>query len=163
MTEQGETYATFVESELKSEYDRRTSIDARALAVVTSSSAFLALIVSVVALLKGKDHTFGHGAGGAAVVALACFVVAGALGLVANMSREYQVAAVGTLREMTKSHWTDSEIAARNICAGLGVTTIASLRAGTDNKAKIIAWAVYFQLAAVLAVVTAVGWDLLSG
>ena len=160
MSDQGDTYAQFIESELKLEYERRSTLDSRALAVATSSSAFLALVFAVSVVVTGKDYKFSHGGTRGLLITLASFIAAAALGLVANAAREYEVPAVATLRLMTSDHWTDREVDARNITAGLNVTAIAFLRGGNNSKARLVVVAFLFQMAAVLGIVATLTWEL---
>lgn len=160
MAEQGDSYAKFIEGDLKQEYDRRTGLDARGLAIITSSSAFLTLIFAITVLVAGKEHHFSPTGARGLVCSLVLFVVASVLGLLANASRRYQVPSGETLLHMTTDHWTDSETAARNICAGLNVTTVRSLRVGNGKKARLLAVGFGFQLAALLALVVALAGEL---
>jgi hypothetical protein len=160
VAEQGETFAQFIESELKYEHERRTTVDARALTVATSSSAFLALIFALTVFITGKDYKFSDSGARGVVASLASFIVAAVLGLIANSAREYRVADVPTLTAMTTDHWTDTEVAARNACASLSVTTIASLRAGSNQKTGLILVAFVFQMAAIVGLVVTLGYEL---
>jgi hypothetical protein len=47
VSDQGEVYAAFIENELKVERDRRTALDARGLAIVTTSGTLTTLLVAV--------------------------------------------------------------------------------------------------------------------
>jgi len=158
--QQGETYAAFIESELKREHDRRSALDARAIALSTTSSALLTLVFAITVIVTGKEYQFSSAGARGLLLSLALFVVAAVLGLIANVSRKYQVADRDTLREMTNGHWTDTEVDARNICAGLSVTTIATLRCGNDFKDDLIRVAFGLQITAILGLVVTVGWEL---
>lgn len=160
MPEQGETYAKFIEAELKAEYDRRASVDARALAIVTSSSGFLTLVFAITVLVTGKDYTFSAAGARGLVGSLAAFSVAAFVGLGANASLKYKVPEAATLLRMTSDHWTDSETAARNISAGLNVTTLATLRTGNNRKALAVLVAFGFQMAAILGLLLTLCWEL---
>lgn len=160
MAEQGETYAKFIEGELKFEYERRTAVESRALAVATSSSAFLALVFALSALVLGKEHKFSAKGAVAVIAALILFAIAAVIGLVANASRVYEVPSVPTLSAMTKAHWKDSEIAARNVSAVLNVKTIASLRNGNNDKAELVRIAFVVQLLAIAVLLVALSIEL---
>ena len=160
MAEQGETYAKFVEAELKAEMERRASLDARGLAIVTSSSALITLMFSLSVLLTGKDHEVLGDGKGWVVASLICFIVAGLLGILANRAREYEVTHESTLYEMLGAHWTDDEVDARNVCATRHVATIESLRRGNESKAEQITLALVFQVAAIALLVVALMGEL---
>lgn len=160
MPEQGEAYAKFIESELKYEYDRRVAVDARALAVMTTSSAFLALVFALTAFVIGSTYKFSTSGARGLVASLASFVVAAVLGLIANATRKYDVADAPTLRKMLAEKWTDHETNARNTCAKLSVDTIVSLRNGSNSKAGLTVVAFVFQIAAILGIVVTIAWEL---
>ena len=134
MADQGETYAKFIDSELKTEYERRTALNVRAVGIASSSSAFLALVFGLSIIVTGKDYKFSEWGARGLVVSLALFVAASVLGLFANASLGYQVVSQETLTSMVgKDHWIDPEVDARNVCADLNARTIGSLRLGNDK------------------------------
>lgn len=161
MAEQGETYAKFIEAELKTEMERRASLDARGLGIVTSSTALITLMFSLSVLITGKDYTFGVLGQGGVVVSLLLFIVAGVLGIAANQAREYEVTHEDTLYEMLGAHWTDDEVDARNTCAYRNVVSIQSLRRGNESKAEQITWALFFQVAAITALAISLAGEVL--
>ena len=160
MPEQGETYAKFIEAELKAEHERRTSLDARAAGIATTSSAFLALVFAVAALVTGKDYKFTDWGARGAVLALFLFAGAALLGLLANTSRGYQVTSFQTLQDMVNAHWIDEEVDARNVTAATNAITIGDLRVGNNSKAKLVAWGVGIQVAATFVLICALLWQL---
>lgn len=162
MPEQGETYATFIEAELKAEHDRRAALDGRATGIATTSSAFLALVFAVAALVTGKDYKFTDWGARGAVLALAFFAGAALIGLIANTSRGYQVTSFQTLQAMVNAHWVDDEVDARNITASSNALTIGDLRVGNNSKARLVAWGVGLQVAAMVVLICALGWELKS-
>ena len=156
MPEQGETYSAHIEQQLYYERERRKTLDARALAVTTTSSAFVGLALALSVLVTGKDYKF-TGAGGAVVVAsLLAFVTAAVFGLVANMMKPHDVTSSETLLKMVREHWKDDEVDARNIVATLNIRTIDTLRTGSNAKVVWIKRAAAVQLAAVLLLIVAV-------
>ena len=157
MSDQGVTYATFIEAELKLEYERRTTLDARGLAIVTTSSGVITLLLAVAVLFLGKDFELGPEAKWAVVGALALFLIAALFGLLANAARLYEVTHSDTLKEMTQAHWVDDEVDARNVCSYRNVVTLASLRDGNNDKSRQVSIAFWFQLAAITALAVALG------
>lgn len=149
MADQGETYAAHIEAELKAEYDRTTALNDRATAVTTASSAFLALVLALVALVSGKDFKVTEAGLLGVLVSLIFFTGASVCGFVAALSRRYKVTAVRTLREMINSRWTDHEVDARNTVTYTNIATIDSLREGNNFKANFLAWAAGLQLVAI--------------
>lgn len=152
MTDQGVVYINFIEGELKAERDRRAAVDARALAVVTSSGGLVTLLAAVGAFVSsGKEFKPPDLAIVPLVVTLGCFTVAVAFGILANRSRYYHVALSDTLFAMVTDHWGDDQIDSRNNVAELNIRTIHTLRVGNDKKANLVSAALWAQLGAVIA------------
>ena len=161
MSEQGKTYAEFIASELQREHDRRASLDARGLSIVTTSSALLALVFALSTLILGKDFKVTGVSVVAVTLSLLFFVVAAIFGIAANRLREYDVTHHDTLYDMLgKDHWGDTEVTARGICAFRHVITVQSLRPTNDRKADQITVALSFQVAAIAALSVAIGREL---
>ncbi|MBD5830486.1 hypothetical protein [Janibacter melonis] len=163
MPDQGETYTGFIEAELKAEHERRGALDGRAAGIATTSSAFLALVFTVSALVTGKDYRFTDWGARGAVLALLLFAAAALSGLVATVAgRGYHVVSVPTLRDMVGSHWVDDEVDARNVTASSNVETIFDLRVGNNLKARLIVVGLGLQVAATFVLICALGWELKS-
>jgi hypothetical protein len=158
-SDQGTQYHAFVTEQLKAEYDRRTALEARGLSVVTSSGALVTLVFAVAAFTLGKDYKPSAVAKIGLGVSLVLFVVAAGFGLLANFLRKYKIVSAATLDLMLTSHWTDSETAARNICAVVDSSTLISLREGSNDKARQVTWALSCQLLALGALVFTVLWE----
>lgn len=160
MPEQGETYAAFIATELRTEDARRQALDTKAAGIATTSSAFLVLVFTLSALVTGKDHAFTTAGVRGVVAALALYVGAAVLGLLASMSRSYDVTSAETLDRMVDDHWQDDEVDARNQTAYLNIRTIATLRDGNNRKASMVGWAMAVQVAASVLLVLALAWEL---
>lgn len=162
MADQGDAYAGFIEAELKNERDRRAGLDARGLGVVTTSSALIALVLSLSVVVTGTDFTVSGLSAAGVFLSLLLFMVAGVAGILANANRSHEVASTETLNEMLCSHWTDTEVTARNIRASLNVRTLSTLRAGNNVKVGFLTAALVCQLVAIAALVVAIGRELLA-
>lgn len=77
------------------------------------------------------------------------------MGLLAGISRNYEVATSGTLDAMLRGHWTDTEISAKNNVGRLKLLSISSLRVGNNAKAKLLLAAVIVQVGAVVVLAVA--------
>ncbi len=159
MSDQGTTYAAYIEAALKAESDRRTSLDSRALAVVSTSSGLLTLLFALTVLITGdKFRVSTQGARGVAV-SLLFFMAAAVTGLFANKLWPYDVADVGTLRRLITDRWKDDEVDARNVCAAINLATVSTLRDGSNKKASLIELAFVFQLMAIAALVITLAYE----
>jgi hypothetical protein len=157
LTDSGLNYAPFVEQELKAERDRRATFDARGQAVVTTSGVLLTILSTVTAITINRKVLAVSGPVRYAILsALACFVIAVALGILATINFKYDVAAKSALLQLPREHSVDSrEIAERNIVT-TNVSTVLTLRKGNDLKAIFLLAALFAQLAALLGLAVAV-------
>lgn len=149
MTDRTPKYVLFFEQELKSERERRTALDGRGQAVVTTSGALVALLSAVGAIVIHRStFVFPGSARYPLVGALVLFVVAAFLGILATMNFKYDVVSMDSLGEMLRSHWIDSdEVALKNIAAA-NVSTIVTMRRGNNKKAALLLMALFAQLGA---------------
>jgi hypothetical protein len=154
METQGTEYATFIENELKSEYDRRDSVNSRAATAVTSATGLVTVTLAVVAVLKGKEFTLHGGALIALFVGLFAFLASAVLAVLAGLNWRFDVTSIPTLHGMRSEHWTDTETTARNIVAYCNVETISTLREGTNMKAGFLVAASFAQVVAIMALAT---------
>ena len=161
LSEQGTTYYKFVEAELGIEYDRRASLNSRAKEFSATSSAFIALVVALLALIVGKDYKFTALGAWSVVLALAAFVAASLLALLASMAKETLVTNEKTVQRMLSSeHWKDNEVDARNTVATLNARTTWSLRNGNNVKASRLEWALRCQVGGYVLLTIAAGLGL---
>ena len=162
IAEQGKTYSTFIESELKAERDRRTSLDAKGLNVVTTSASLTTLLVTIGAFVTGRGAVvIPHESILPIIGTLAAFVLAAILGVFASAGRLYQISTPRTLAEMLGGHWRDNEVDARNNVSVLNVKTIDSLRQGNNCKVQLILAAVVIQVVGLVVLSYAV-WTILE-
>ena len=151
MAGQGSEYATFIENELKHEYDRRDAVNSRAAGAITAATGLVTIVLAVLAVLKGKDFTLTGGPLTAIAVALFALLAAAVLAILAGINWNYNVTTVDTMRQMLRDHWGDCDIDARNIAAHCNVETISSLRKGTNIKIRYLVAGAGAQVVAVLA------------
>jgi sirohydrochlorin ferrochelatase len=157
MSEQGKTYATFIENELKVERDRRTTLDARGLSIVSVSGSLTTILVAVGAFASGrKDFKLPHVAIVPLFITLGAFVVAAIVGIIASAGRRYQVTTPPALAAMLTNHWQDEEVDARNFVSIQHVKTITSLRSGNRRKELLVITGTLFQIGGIIALSVAV-------
>ena len=156
LSDQGKEYAGFIAAELKLEHERRDLANARAVGVLTSATGLVTVAVVVLAVLLGKDAKLAGGARVALLVSLLALLGTAALALYAGMAKGYNTTSVRMMRAMIGTHWTDSEVTARNVIAECNVTAIDALRSGTNFKYRILAAAGISQIAAVIALILCV-------
>jgi hypothetical protein len=153
----GDAYSAFIKDQLDAEYDRRAVLDARGVAVVTTSGVLITLVIAAAGFLLGKNYLPTTPGRWLFAVGLILFVGAALFGLWANALRSYDVAKRARLEEMTtNAHWSDSEQEARRNIAASNTVTVKSLREGNDSKATILTVGLTLQLAALLCLAVAV-------
>lgn len=135
MSEQGKTYATFINEQLKAEQARRTSLDDRGGKLQQSASVAVGLFAAALGLMLGKDARIGGPALVLFVLAVVALSAAFLCGVLATRLISYAVADDSTMHKMLNAHWSDTEISSRNITAWLDAQTIERLRPGNDFKA----------------------------
>lgn len=150
-SDQGKTYAAFIEGELKAERERRVALDTRGLAVVTSSGTLVTLLAGLGAFVTtNKTFVFPGEAAAPLAVALLAFATAASLGILASRNRYYDVALGETLTGMIEDHWGDDETDARNNVAYINIKSTETLRQGNGRKADLVTAAMFAQLAALV-------------
>jgi hypothetical protein len=155
--DQGRTYAAFIEAELKAERERRASLDARGLAVVTTSGGLVTLLAAVGAFVSANGNFRLPGnVVPWLIVTLAGFVVAATFGILANTNWRYKVIDRAGLDRMRVEHWEDDTAQAMITVAYINVTTIDSLRRGNNIKVGLATSALTAQLAALAALAVTV-------
>jgi hypothetical protein len=151
MSEQGKQYATFIEAQLRAEDERRSSVTSRAGSALTGATGLVTLVLAVVAVLLGKDFTLSGPAKAFLVAALFALLLSGCCAVLAGVAWSFVTPKPKTLQEMLQSHWTDSEVTARNNTAYCDLTTLLSLRHGTRIKFRFLTAAAVCQIAAIAA------------
>lgn len=159
----GETYSAFIKEQLDAEYDRRASLDARGIAVITTSGVLATLVFGAAAFALGRDYVPSILGRGLVVAGLILFCGATLFALIASALRGYDVAKRARLDEMTSnSHWMDSEEEARRSTAASNTATIKSLREGNDQKATRLVIALVLQFLAISCLMFAVVVEFLA-
>jgi hypothetical protein len=132
--DQGRTFVAFIQRELESERERRKSLDARGVSVVTTSGSLTTLLAAVGAFVSGRSgFRLPAGAVGPLTLTLLAFAFAAVCGIVVTALRWHDVAAPDQLNIMLGEKWPTDEIDARNYVAQLDVRTIESLRTGNKT------------------------------
>ncbi|MFI9503042.1 hypothetical protein [Nocardia sp. NPDC052566] len=160
MSDQGKEYAAFIAAELKVEHERRGTVNSRSAAALTAVTGLVTVIVAVFTLVFGREFTLAGSAKVMLVIALFAMLCTAGLSLFAGLAKTYDTASTDTMRAMVDSHWTDSEVSARNITAYCNIRTLETLRAGTNFKYRILLIAGLFQMAAVFALILCVAFGL---
>jgi hypothetical protein len=157
VSEQGKTFAAFVEAELKAERERRTALDARGVGLVTTSGSLTTLLAAVGAFVSGRTgFQLPSSAAPPLVITLLAFALASGLGLLASHNRKYAVADAATLAALTGPRWATHEVDARSVVAQINARTVSTLRLGNDKKSFLLIAGLGCQLVGLVSLAVAV-------
>lgn len=144
----GEIYAAVINYELEQERARRTSLEQRAIAVVTSSGVLVSLIFGFGALVKGQGATPRLPAEARVLLALAllAFVTAAVMSLLTNRPRDYKPFGVkADLEKMVAEYWSISGDSARRSVAEFRTGEVDRWRDNNKIKAAYLQGAITLE------------------
>jgi hypothetical protein len=148
---QGVTYSAFIDAQLQTERRRRETLDARGLAVVTTSGGLVTGLTAITAFVgSGRTYVMPSRAVLPLTLALVTLTFAAGLGIITNRAIAQEVVSTNTLIRIRTTHWTDDETDARNFIAAANIKMIESLRRGSNTKAKWLRGALSAQVLALL-------------
>lgn len=156
-------YDSLLKEKLASEDARKSSLEQRALAVITTSGALVTLLFGLAALSTKREATFDLSdfAETALAVALGLFIGAAVLALRTNTPVDYQEVEADAIQgRINETPPCTSDEAIKDI-ALTRVDELRSAREKNGEKARQLQWAVGLEVAAVLAVAVAI-WDVLA-
>ena len=151
--------AAFIDLELKSEDARKASIETRGVAVITTSGVLVTLLFGLVAVVtKASDYSVPALGLGVVVAALAFFVGAATLALLANSIKTYERVKVQDIRNTVESEsGTITTSQAQSRIARANLKVLESARANNNMKARRLKWAFLCEVMAVVLLALAVG------
>lgn len=157
-SDQGRLWVVFLERQFRDEEDVRDRHKAAASAVLTSSAAFVGLLVTVAAIALGTralpsgDNLFAQIARASLVVAVALFAGAGIFAWLVQQLQPTIAPGVAAVRAMVGSDWRSTEEQARYVIAKHFAAQIEDLRKTNAKRAEWLQWAGGFQFAAYFAI-----------
>jgi Kef-type K+ transport system membrane component KefB len=162
VTEPGEgdggTYAAFIEKELEDQRASKASIEQRGVAVVSTTGILVTLLFGFSAIARDSEkldvpssaHLWFY-------LALAAFVIAASLALLANIPRKYQGPKPAVLMAVIRTKWGDPSNIARRRVSSTRIAMIESYQQVNRWKAIALAFAIGSEVAAVLFLAVAIG------
>jgi hypothetical protein len=139
------------EAELQAERAAETSLQSRALNVITSSGGFVTLALALVAAITGrKDYSVPGAAKVFIALGLVCFVAAATLALVTMQVRRQEVLTVETLEKWTSEEaWASPPDVAQRIITASMIPLIRDTRSRNSDRAKHLQRAILAELGAI--------------
>lgn len=154
-------YAEFTQDQLTAEETRRTSLEQRGLAVITSSGVLATLGFGSLALFKQRDAVPMPGPSVYLLVGSAvALLVAAILALVTNAPLRHRAINPPAMARTMREHWMDDEATAQARVTSTRARLLATARGANDLKALLLLAAMTAEvlgvalLAATLCVVT---------
>jgi hypothetical protein len=164
-------FADYVKAQLERQDTLKSSLEQRGLAVITTAGALVTLLFGLAALSTQKAQTFDlpRSAGYVLVVALALFFAAAVTAILTNVPLEYQQASTRGIRDAINrdKEQPTPAVTAEHDAALTTLDILESAIALNEGKARVLFWAMAFEVAAVALVGVAVGlvisgWALLG-
>jgi hypothetical protein len=158
MADHGSTvYLAFISSLLASEESRKASLEARGIAVVTTSGALVSLLLGLVAAITGsKTFVIPASAYTPLFSGGVLFGIAAALGILTNVPFLYKSVKLASLRVATTDLWTDTPEDAELMVASTQIGLYASARASNSLKAIFVLIALVVEVAALIPIIIAI-------
>lgn len=156
-------YAAAITAELTREYQRREQLYTRAAAVITSSTAISAALVSLAVLVRGTSTALASwtttGVAGSALLLVSAWVLSILVALPNASARMKQE----SLREMVTQRWGDPAAEAEQALASAQVAVLEVLRTSNDHRTRVLGWALWLQAGAVIVLAASLAGGLLAG
>jgi hypothetical protein len=143
-------YAVYIEEQFELQEMRKSSLEARAVGVITTSGALGTIVFGLVSFAtEGEPLKLDDAARGATLFALRCFVVAAVFALIVNFPLPYRKPRVKELREVVNTRWTESEAEASEVIANTRLDVLGSTALMNSAKAWCLLFAMAFEVVAV--------------
>lgn len=146
----GAILAAYITSTLGEERASKTSLEARGLALVTSSGAFVTLVLAIAAVANGKSVNVVSRL--FLVLASIGFIAAAVLGIFVNIPKDYEEPTAQRLRELIQEHSESNPGQAIRAVADSEARNLAKARENNKNKAKTLRCGAKCQVAGLVLV-----------
>lgn len=153
-------FGEYILEQLAEERTRKTSLEARGLALITTSGAFTTLVLGVAALVGDGDLPGSSRL--LLVLSLAAFLVAAVFGVVVNKPSDYAEPSADSLEETLQRHGHRDRLTGQKAVASSRLDVLSAGRDRNKDKAAYLlagAWAqiVAMSLVALAGIVTLLG------
>lgn len=153
----GVDYATYIASLIETQEARKSSLEQRGLAIITTSGTLATLLFGLVALLtKANDYELPRSAHPWITWALGAFVVAALLGVATNWPRRYHEAKFEDPKTLL-DRWDDSSAAARKRITTTRLKVLKRAQEVNGQKAWSLVGGMAAEVTAILLLAIAIG------
>ena len=159
MTTEGTSpFGAYAEKLFETQAERKTSLEQRALAVITTSGVLATLLFGLTAFLsQTQAASLASNARGPLVAAMASFVVAAVLALLVNVPLFYLDVELGETSEQLRVLWSKTEIDADILIASTRLKVVRRAKLVNTIKAWLLVAAFLGEMIAVLAMAISLG------
>ena len=155
-------YADYFAEQLVREDQRKASLEARGVLVVTTSGVLSTILLGIATLTKRQGAAFAlpESARWWVIAALALLVLAVAGALMTNFPFKSDEADVDGLRKLLREFWDDSSSEAVKTVAANRLTVLSSGKDANKKRARYLFAAMFCELLALVAIAVAVAISL---
>jgi hypothetical protein len=152
-------YAAYIKDQVDAQEARKSSLEQRGLAVITTSGALVTLLFGLTTLSTKRAAMFEIPGAAAAFLTLALvfFVLAALSAIITNLPRSYQGVTVEGLRGAVKDRWDDDEAEASRMVALTQLKELASAKEVNTQKSWALITGMVLEIVAVALVGVAMG------
>lgn len=144
----GSVLAAYVTSVLVEERGTKASLEGRGITLITSSGAFVTLVLAIAALVS--DGSVNGPARVLLMLASVCFQAAAVMGVQVNRPIDYMEPTAASLTELVQENWGASIASAARAVAKSEAETLEAARKNNAGKAKLLHRGSAFRLAALI-------------
>jgi hypothetical protein len=151
-------YAALVDQQADEERQRKAGLEARGLALITTSAALVSLLFGLAAVVTDSDSFQLTEASKIFLIAsTGFFVFAAVLGLGSNWPFRYQQVDIANLRDLTsEEYWSGDETVASRRVAQVRVSILARARKMNLRKGRLLLAGILVEVLAVLSLAVSV-------
>jgi uncharacterized membrane protein YcjF (UPF0283 family) len=152
-------YLEYIKELVDAQEARKTSLEQRGLAVISSSGVLVTLLFGLTALTVKRESTFAipDWAAGFLIAALVFFILAALSAIVTNLPRGYEGVQVGGLRNAVNKRWEDDDATASRMVALTRLKVLASAKQKNEQKGIALVVGMLLEIIAVTLVGVAMG------
>lgn len=151
--EAGAVFGAYVSEQLLEERARKTSLEARGLALITTSGAFTTLVLGIAALAGGDNLPDVSRV--LLILSLAAFLIAAVMGVVVNKPADYDEPSADSLRDTLARFGDRDRATGEKTVADSRLDVLKAARQRNETKAERLLWGAWAQIAALGSVAVA--------
>jgi hypothetical protein len=150
-------YAAYVGAQVVSQEERKSSLEQRGLAVITTSGVLVALLFGLAAVLTGTSgYHLPNGARAPILIALVLFVIAAVAAIVTNLPLHYKGVTADALKKTVEDGWEHSTAEAQREVSLTEIKVFRRAKERNRTKGRALIVAILAEIAAVISLAVAI-------